>query len=230
MDSYGVPAPRMDWDSTNLPEAWRRFKQHAELMFTGPLREKEEVEKCSYLLLWIGEKGRDVFNTWTLTADESKKLKTYYDKYSAYITPKSNPIYARYKFHERMQGEQETIEKFVTELKLLVKDCDYPNADEMVRDRIVFATNSPHVREKLLSQGADLTLDKAIDIARSHELAKQQLKTMGAARDHDTVHAVNRRPYRQERHQKGAKPREHDRKPVVIVLGSTAARIHVPLK
>lgn len=200
----------MDWDSTNLPEAWRRFKQHAELMFTGPLREKEEADKCSYLLLWIGEKGRDVYNTWTLTGDDAKKLKTYYDKYTAYITPKANPIYARYKFHERMQGEHESIEKFVTELKLLVKDCAYQNSDEMVRDRIVFATNSPHVREKLLSQSAELTLERAIDITRSHELAKQQLKAMGSANDHDTVHAIGRKPYRQERAQKGAKPKEYD--------------------
>lgn len=38
----------------------------------------------------------------------------------------------------------------MTELKLLVKDCDYANSDEMVRDRIVFTTNSPKVHEKLL--------------------------------------------------------------------------------
>lgn len=201
----------MDWDSSNLPEAWRRFRQHAELMFTGPLREKEEADKCSYLLLWIGEKGRDVYNTWTLSADEAKMLKTYYDKYTGYITPKANPIYARYKFHEKMQGEHESFEQFVTELKLLVKDCGYPNGEEMVRDRIVFATNSPRVREKLLSQGAELTLEKAIDIARSHELAKQQLKIMGNAKDHshhDTVHAVSRRPYRSDTPQKAAKPKD----------------------
>lgn len=210
MDSYGVPAARMDWDSTNLPEAWSCFKQHAELIFTGPLRKKEEVDKCSHLLLCIGEKGCDVFNTWTLTADEAKKLKTYYDKYTAYITPKANPIYARYKFHERMQGEHESIEKFVTELKLLVKDCAYQNSDEIIIDRIVFAANSPHVRKKLLSQGAELTLDKAIDIARSHELAKQQLKTMGHARDHDIMHAVNRKTYRQWRPRKAARQKEHD--------------------
>uniref|UniRef100_A0A3P9K9H2 Gypsy retrotransposon integrase-like protein 1 n=1 Tax=Oryzias latipes TaxID=8090 RepID=A0A3P9K9H2_ORYLA len=199
MESYGVPIPRMDWDCSNLPEAWRKFRQHAELMFTGPLREKDEADKCSYLLLWVGEKGRDVYNTWNLTADEAKKLQTYYDKYTEYITPKANPIYARYKFHQQMQGEHETFEQFVTELKLLVKDCGYPNSDEMVRDRIVFGTNSPSVREKLLNQGAELTLDKAIDIARSHELAKQQLKTMGSAKEHshqDTLHAVSRKQYR----------------------------------
>ena len=36
-----------------------RFKQHAELMFTGPLRYKSEAEKCSFLMLWIRDKGRD---------------------------------------------------------------------------------------------------------------------------------------------------------------------------
>lgn len=98
----------------------------------------------------------------------------------------------------------------MTELKLLAEDCGYQNSDEMVRDRIVFATNSPHVREKLLGQGAVLTLEKAIDIARSHELAKQQLKIMGSARDHDTVHAVSRKPFRRQKTHNAAKPREHD--------------------
>ena len=63
-------------------------------------------------------------------------------------------------------------------LKLLIKDCDYAKGEEMVRDRIVFATNSPRVREKLLSQGPELTLEKAIDIACFYELAQVQLKAM----------------------------------------------------
>lgn len=75
--------------------------------------------------------------------------------------PKTNTIFARYKFNERLQGEGESFEHIVTELKLLVKQCGYANSEEMVRDRIVFATNLPQVREKLLNQGSDLTLDKA---------------------------------------------------------------------
>lgn len=92
---------------------------------------------------------------------------------------------------KKMQADGETFENFITELKLLVKDCGYPNSDEMVRDRIVFATNSPHVREKLLSQGAELTLDKAIDIARSHELAQIQLKEMTGSKDAPKIDAVS---------------------------------------
>ncbi len=126
-----------------------------------------EQEKCSSRLLLIGEKGRDVYNNWTLTEDEAKSfIIITYDKYTEYLLPKSNPIYARHRFHEKIQDSNETFEHFVTELKLLVKDCGYPNSNEMFRDCIVFATTSPCVREKMLSQGAELTLDKAIDIAR----------------------------------------------------------------
>lgn len=122
-------------------------------------------------------------------------LQTYYNGFTTYLTPKANPIFARYKFHEKTQDSGESFEHFVTELKLLVKDCDYEKSEEMVRDRIVFGTNSPHVREKLLSQGRTLTLEKAIDIARSYELAQSQLKAM--TNDNHEVHAIRR---------KGAKP------------------------
>ena len=65
----------------------------------------------------------------------------------------------------------------------------------MVRDHIVFRTNSPKVWEKLLSHGAELTLDKATDIMLSHELAQAQLKEMVGDRDlnNNAVHAIGRR-------------------------------------
>ena len=86
------------------------------------LSKREQKRKNAVSLLWIGDKGRDISNTWTLTEDEAKLLKTYYEKFSEYLTPKANPIFARYKFHEKTQGSGESFEHFVTELKLLVKD------------------------------------------------------------------------------------------------------------
>lgn len=95
MEAFGVPTLKMDWDSSNLTDGWQRFKQQAELVFTGPLKNRAEEEKCSFLLLWISDKRQDVSTTWTLTGDEAKLLKTYYDKFSEYLTPKVNPIFAR---------------------------------------------------------------------------------------------------------------------------------------
>ena len=102
----GVETPTMLWDGENLKENWRRFKQHAELMFSGPLKTKSEAEKCSYLLIWVGQNGRDIFNTWSDINEENEgKLKTYYDRFESHVNPKANPVFARYKFH-KYKGQQ----------------------------------------------------------------------------------------------------------------------------
>jgi len=78
---------------------------------------------------------------------------------------KANVISAHYKFQEKIQAANKPYEQFVTDLRLLVKDCAYANNEEMLRHCIVFGIYSPAVREKLLSVGSELTLDKAVDIA-----------------------------------------------------------------
>ena len=80
----------------------------------------------SYLLIWVGQKGRDIYNTWTDITDEDKsKLKTYYDRFEAHVSQRANPVFARFKFHSRFQGLSETAEKFITDLRILAQDCDF---------------------------------------------------------------------------------------------------------
>lgn len=178
MDATAGAIPKMNWESGDLVAAWKSFKQHAQFMFHGPLKTKSQEEKCNYLMLWVGEKGRELYSTWDLTADDKKKLDTYYDKFLEYVQPKTNTVFARYQFQCKVQGPEETAEQFITNLRLLVKNCNYTDADDMVRDRIVFGVKSAKVREKLINEGSELTLEKAIDILRLHELSEKQLKTM----------------------------------------------------
>ena len=53
----------MVWNATYLEVAWEAFKQHIHFMFSVLLKAKSEEEKCSYLMIWTGEKGN-------LTAEE----------------------------------------------------------------------------------------------------------------------------------------------------------------
>ena len=142
-------SPGMDWSSRDLPNEWKSFRRHVEFMFGGPLSSKTEEQKCNYLMIWVGEKGRDIYQTWNLSTDEGKKLKTYYDKFEAYVKPKSNKVFARYKFHKKVQDKTESFQQFVTALKLLVKDCGYSQPEEMVRDRIVIGCRTVKLRENL---------------------------------------------------------------------------------
>ncbi|KAH3880336.1 hypothetical protein DPMN_004249 [Dreissena polymorpha] len=38
MDLSGIPEPKMDWGSSNLPEAWLHFKDHVDLISRVPSR------------------------------------------------------------------------------------------------------------------------------------------------------------------------------------------------
>ena len=93
MDKYTTGAlPSMDWEKQDLEQ----------ILFDGPLKKKDEEEKCAFLMLWVGEKGRSLFQTWNLSADQKKKLQDYYNGFEAYVKPTSNTIYNRYKFQSRV--------------------------------------------------------------------------------------------------------------------------------
>ena len=63
-NSSAGSTPKMDWSSSDLP--WKAFKQHCEFFFGGPLKQKSEEVKCNYLMLWVGDKGREIYSTWEL--------------------------------------------------------------------------------------------------------------------------------------------------------------------
>jgi hypothetical protein len=48
----------------------------------------------------------------------------------------------------------------------------------MVRDRLVIRINNTKIREKLINVGSDLTLEKAQEIARLHEMSTIRAKSM----------------------------------------------------
>ena len=180
MELAGIKPPEMDWNSSNLPEAWEKFERHVKLIFDGPFKAKTPEENISYLLLWIGDRGRDVHATWTLTDAERITLATHFTKFKDHVQPTLNPIFARYKFNNEVQGT-DTIDAFVTRLRLAARDCQFSEheKDNLVRDRIVFGTNSARVREKLINIGKDLKLEKAIQTAQAYEYSQEQLKSMG---------------------------------------------------
>ena len=116
----GLPSPKMDWSSTDLPQAFRKFKTTCQLYFTGPLEGKTEEEQISYLLIWTGDEGIELVNTLSLTEDERKKLDTYWTKFEEYVAPKSNFRLARYKLRTLRQEPGEAIDSFLKKVRVLM--------------------------------------------------------------------------------------------------------------
>ena len=120
-------------------------------------------------------------------------------KYQEYCAPCKIHIMAALKFNERRQADSESFDSFVTDLKILVKDCGYQEEERMVRDAIVFRCKHSKVREKCLDLADELTLKKAVKIGCTHETNLDSLKKL--AKDEDpTVNVVEKRQTQSRRY------------------------------
>ena len=97
-----------------------------------------------------------------------------------YFKPHRNVVYERYVFNscEQNQGESVDSYAYVTRLRKLASSCEFGTlTDELIRDKLVIGINDGGTKGKLLREKS-LTLDKAVDIARSNEITSKQLESM----------------------------------------------------
>jgi hypothetical protein len=67
------------------------------------LKKKEADEKCAYLMIWVGEKGRNYIQYMEYVRRSPKEK--YYEHVEAYVKPKSNQVFSSYKFQCRIQKQ-----------------------------------------------------------------------------------------------------------------------------
>ena len=98
-------------------------------------------------------------------------------KFAEYCEPRTQVNYERYRFNHRKQEAGESISAYVTELRVISKNCahDEITPGEILRNRLVLGLRDDKVRERLLRVN-NLTLSKAIDVCKAAEQTSQQLK------------------------------------------------------
>ena len=95
-----------------------------------------------------------------------------------------------HRFWENKQQEGELIDQFITELKTRVKSFEFGDQhDTMLRDRIVFGVSDTQLKERLLRESSDLTLEKAASLCKAVKASKNQLKELHSS-EMKPVHAV----------------------------------------
>ena len=111
-------------------------------------------------------------------------------KFDEYCEPRTQVIYERYRFNNRKQEQGESISAYVTEMRVIAKNCalEEITPNEILGDRLVLGVRDEKVRERLLRIN-DLTLSKAIDICKAAEQTSQQLKLIATGTD-ESVGAV----------------------------------------
>ena len=139
---------------SNVSENYRKFMEHWSLFEKTERKEKYEGDWCSYFLLCVGEKAREVYHTFDLPPEETTWTRTSQElrrAFQNYCNPRKNITFERHKFNIRNQEQGETIDQYATELRKLASTCEFKDLrDGLIRDRMICGINNQTIRERLL--------------------------------------------------------------------------------
>ena len=74
------------------------------------------------------------------------------------------------------QSQEKSFDNFVKDLRLILKDSDYTDPDDILIDLINDEVHAKMLQEKPLYQGEELTLASAMKIGQQYELSQKQVR------------------------------------------------------
>ena len=70
------PSAPLDFDTTNLADSWKRWKQELEFNMDLAMNGREEATKVKLFLYLIGSQGREIYDTMTFEVPASERTLT----------------------------------------------------------------------------------------------------------------------------------------------------------
>lgn len=176
------PPEKLNFEAKNLSTTWKKWRNQFSLYSDLALAEKDESIKKKMLLYVIGERGREVYPTLTITqSEDDRTLINILDAFETFCIPTVNVTVERYRFFSRNQDSSESIDDYNTALRTLSKTCEFVTLeDSLIKDRIVGGITKQETREKLLHT-QDLDLQKCLSICRSAEFSEQAIKEISSS-------------------------------------------------
>lgn len=153
-------------------EKWiRRFER---FRLASNLNLSSDANQVNTLIYCMGDEADDILRGLVLTEEQRQQYDPVKKAFDKYFVPKKNVIYERAKFNRRVQSGTESVDSFITALYALAQNCDYGLLnDELIRDRLVVGLRDMALSEKM-QLDKELTLTKAVTMARQSEAIKKQ--------------------------------------------------------
>jgi hypothetical protein len=175
----------------SIREDWLAYTERMQQYFAAN-DVKNADKQCAILLSAVGASTYQLINSLLASNKPSERsfdelVKLVQDHHQ----PPPSESAQRYTFNTRSRKQGESITMYVAELRCLVEHCNYRDSlNDMLRDRLVCGMNDQRVQCRLLAE-ADLTFQKAYDIAIAMEAAERNARELqGTARVQEDVHRV----------------------------------------
>ncbi|KAK8772868.1 hypothetical protein V5799_012599 [Amblyomma americanum] len=199
------PPASVNFDKTSEWPGW--IEEFGDYRFASGLNERTQEAQVRTLLYTMGRQARNIFKTFNLSEEDSKKYDVVKTQFHTHFVATRNLVYESACFHRRHQEPGESVDQYVTELHTLADRCDYGKMKErMILDRFVVGLRDAKLSEALQMDAA-LTLKSALTKARLKEAVQQQqqdLRSVVDREEHESlttaeVDIVHRRTSNQRR-------------------------------
>ena len=144
--------PTFSWDSPNLHNQFKIFKQKLEFAFKGTYRESDAALKVCTLLNWLGNNAYEIYEHlhWAAADDKDdpdKVLKAF----ESYFKPEQNQFHSWYTLGSIYSSQFKCQHDFLTRLREVARDCSFTNADKIVFFLFLVHNQNTHIRGNCLN-------------------------------------------------------------------------------
>ncbi|KAM7292185.1 uncharacterized protein ISCGN_025427 [Ixodes scapularis] len=172
-----LPPPKPLDTSGDAWLGWKNWKREFALFSTATQLSKQPEEvQAATLLITIGEEARKAYDTFKFTTDEERNsVEVLIQKFEARYKPATNLTFQEFRFGSRDQKEGEPFNEWLTELRILAKNCEFGELeDRMLRSRIILGVRDKSVQRKLLV--GNPTYEKTVELCRLQEQGQEKFR------------------------------------------------------
>lgn len=192
---FNKPDP-LNLTSGNVTLNFTLFKEEALNYLTATETDtKTRTVQVARLKNLLGPDARKAYAaTNPFTALES--IESIFDAIEEQCLPKKNETMAMYTFQSRKQFSAEPFERFYTDLRTLIKPCDFQSLEsKILKSQIILGISSLSLRERLLRE--DLTLEKVVSLCKAAEASEHNLQVLNSNSSclREDVHATTTAKY-----------------------------------
>lgn len=170
-----IKCPEMKWETGDDPASLNEYRTRLERWFV--IREVQKEKQYHYIIFQAGDKGEHLSRTWGLSHDELKQPDTVWTKFEQSVGASTNFRIQRLTFSSCRQKEEETIDEYHSRMKSIGIKCKFVSLNDRLIDQLIMGTKLQESRKELLRQNAEMTVEQALTICRTHESSISHMRT-----------------------------------------------------
>ena len=150
-----------------------------EVLFNRPLDESPPNRQAGLVINWLGSEAGLTLHSLNLMYDEPD---TIFNALRVVFRPIGNRTMSRFKFKSLKQKQGATVDAYMAELKVLIKECSYDQNMQQIllKDQFIFGVTVHEIQEHLLNDiGDDHDLNHCLQETCKIELRLAQHKLLG---------------------------------------------------